>query len=66
MAANNNNSIWRDAYTTLDASIGYTWSRTTLTLRGRNLTDEFYATNGSTMLRLAEPRSVEVAIRHQF
>ena len=66
MAANNNNSIWRDAYTTLDASIGYTWGRTTLTLRGRNLTDEFYATNGSTMLRLAEPRSAEVAVRHQF
>jgi len=66
MAANTNNSIWRDAYTTVDASIGYTWGRTTLTLRGRNLTDEFYATNGSTLLRLAEPRSAEVSVRHTF
>lgn len=66
VAANTNNSIWRDAYTTVDASIGYTWGRTALTLRGRNLTDEFYATNGSTLLRLAEPRSAEVSVRHTF
>jgi len=66
IAANNNNSIWRDAYTTLDASIGYTWGATTITLRGRNLTDEFYATNGSTLRRLAEPRSAEFSVRRTF
>jgi iron complex outermembrane receptor protein len=66
IAANNHNSIWRDAYTTLDASAGYTWGRTSLTLRGRNLTDTFYATNGSTLLRLAEPRSFELTVRTQF
>jgi len=66
IAANNYNSIWRDAYTTLDGSIGYTWGETTLTLRGRNLTDEFYATNGSTLLRLAEPRSAELSLRRNF
>jgi len=66
MAANTNNSVWRDAYTTLDASVGYTWGRTSFTLRSRNLTDEFYATNGSTLLRLAEPRSAELSVRTRF
>lgn len=66
VAANTNNSIWRDAYTTLDASLGYTWGRTTLTLRGRNLTDQLYATNGSSLQRLSEPRSAELSVRHAF
>jgi iron complex outermembrane receptor protein len=65
-AANTNNSIWLDAYTTLDASVGYTYRRTTLTLRGRNLTNELYATNGSTLQLLSQPRSVEVALRQTF
>ena len=66
VAANTNNSIWRDAYTALDASLGYTWGRTTLTLRGRNLTDQLYATNGSSLQRLSEPRSAELSVRHAF
>jgi len=37
------NVIWQDSYILLDAQIGYTWKMLTLTLWGRNITDENYA-----------------------
>ncbi|MGC4071557.1 MAG: TonB-dependent receptor [Nibricoccus sp.] len=68
-AANNNNSLWSDSYTTLDAAIGYTHERWTLTLRGRNLLDQEYEefpTAVGAMVRLADPRNVEVSVKFAF
>lgn len=67
--ANNNNGIWLDSYTTIDASVGYRWDAVMLTLRGRNLTDEEYAewaSGGGLMQRLAEPRSAELGLAYRF
>jgi iron complex outermembrane receptor protein len=67
--ANNNNGIQMDAYTTLDASIGYRWEKLFVTLRGRNLTDEAYSdwANASGLVqRLAEPISGELEVRLKF
>lgn len=67
--ANNNNGIQLDPYTTVDASIGYAWPAFTLTLRGRNLTDETYvptASRGGLTQRLAEPRSAELSLHYHF
>lgn len=67
--ANNNNGIWLDAYTTVDAGLGYMWDAVTVTLRGRNLTDEEYAewaSGGGLMQRLAEPRSAEIGLSYRF
>lgn len=67
--ANNNNGIQLDAYTTVDASIGYRWPHVSATLWGRNLSDEQYAewaSGGGLMQRLAEPRSVELALKYAF
>jgi iron complex outermembrane receptor protein len=67
--ANNNNGIQMDAYTTLDASIGYRWEKLIVTLRGRNLTDEAYSdwANASGLVqRLAEPVSGELEVRVKF
>ncbi|MCF7760995.1 MAG: TonB-dependent receptor [Cephaloticoccus sp.] len=64
---NLNNSVVADGYTTLDAGVSYTLGRTSVTLRGRNLTDEVYEpVAGTTMRRLADPRSAELSIRTQF
>jgi outer membrane receptor for monomeric catechols len=64
---NNNNSVVADGYTTLDAGLSYTWQRAVFTLRGRNLTDaEYESVAGTTMRRLADPRSVEVSARYSF
>ncbi len=68
-AANNNNGIWSEAYTTLDAAAGYAWGNCTFTLRGRNLLDEAYEempAGGGAMRRLADPRSAEVSVRYTF
>ena len=68
-AANNNNSLWSDAYTTLDAAAGYAWGNCAFTLRGRNLLDEEYEempTAGGAMRRLADPRSTEISVRYTF
>lgn len=68
-AANNNNGIELDAYTTFDASIGYRWNGAEIVLRGRNLSDEEYsewAVGGGLMVKLADPRSVELGLRHSF
>lgn len=67
--ANNNNGIQLDAYTTVDASLGYRWRRASATLWGRNLTDEEYvewASGGGLMQRLADPRSVELSLKYAF
>lgn len=67
--ANNNNGIQLDAYTTLDASLTRRWTQLSVTLRGRNLTDQQYApaaASGGLMLRLADPRSVELGLEYAF
>ncbi len=64
---NNNNSVVADGYLTFDAGLSYTWRACTFTLRGRNLTDEVYEpVAGTTMRRLADPRSVEFSTRVSF
>lgn len=64
---NLNNSVVADGYTTLDAGVSCTFGRTSITLRGRNLTDEIYEpVAGTTMRRLADPRSAELSIRTTF
>lgn len=64
---NNNNSVVADGYVTLDAAATYTWGRWHLTLRGRNLLDEVYEpVAGTTMRRLADPRSAELSTRLSF
>jgi len=65
--ANNLNSVVAEAYTTLDLSVSQTWGRWHVTLRGRNLLDEEYeSVAGTTMRRLADPRSVELSTRVEF
>lgn len=67
--ANNNNGIQLDAYTTLDASIGYRWNNVSATLWGRNLTDAEYtewASGGGLMQRIADPRSYEISLKYSF
>ena len=64
---NNNNSVVAAGYSTVDAAISYTWRRAVFTLRGRNLTDaEYEPVAGTTMRRLADPRSAELSARYQF
>ncbi len=64
---NNNNSVVAEGYVTLDAAATYTWGRWHLTLRGRNLLDEEYeSVAGTTMRRLADPRSAELSTRVSF
>lgn len=64
---NLNNSVVAGGYTTLDAGLVGTFGRTSVTLRGRNLTDAVYEpVAGTTMRRLADPRSVEISVRTQF
>ncbi len=64
---NTNNSVVAEGYVTLDASATYTWRRWHFTLRGRNLLDEDYeAVAGTTMRRLADPRSAELSVRTAF
>lgn len=65
--ANNNNSVVADGYTTVDAGLSYTWHHAVFTLRGRNLTDaEYEPVAGTTMRRLADPRSLEFSTRLTF
>lgn len=68
-AANNNNSLWSDAYTAVDAAAAYAWRHWTLTLRGRNLLDrdyEDFPTANGAMRRLADPRHAEISVRFNF
>lgn len=56
-----------DGYTLLGASISWKIDRrSTLVLRGRNLTDEIYVASGSNQVRLGEPRAVELSLRSSF
>jgi iron complex outermembrane recepter protein len=67
--ANNNNGIQLDAYITIDAGLSYYWNQYTLTLRGRNLSDEVYApwaSAGGLTQRFADPRSVELSVHYRF
>jgi iron complex outermembrane receptor protein len=64
---NNHNSVVAEGYVTLDASATYTWRKWHFTLRGRNLLDEEYEPfAGTTMRRLADPRSAEFSTRVSF
>ena len=64
---NTNNSVVAAGYVTLDASASYQWGRWRLTARGRNLLDEEYEpVAGTTMRRLADPRSAELSVRVGF
>ncbi len=64
---NTNNSVVAEGYVTLDASASYTWHRWHITVRGRNLLDEDYeSVAGTTMRRLADPRSAELSVRTSF
>lgn len=64
------NSIHVDGHTTLDASVAWKLSAsTTLTLRGRNLTDAFYGEYSgypTTNIYLGAPRSFEVSLLTRF
>jgi iron complex outermembrane receptor protein len=64
---NNNNSVIAEGYVTLDVGATYTWKKWHFTLRGRNLLDEEYeASAGTTMRRLADPRTAEFSTRVSF
>lgn len=64
---NTNNSVVAEGYVTLDASATCTWRKWHFTVRGRNLLDEDYeAVAGTTMRRLADPRSAELSVRTSF
>ncbi len=64
---NTHNSVIADSYTTLDAAVAWTWRRWHFTVRGRNLLDEIYEpVAGTTMRRLADPRSAEFSTRVAF
>jgi iron complex outermembrane recepter protein len=64
------NTIHVDGHTTLDAAVAWTLSgATTLTLRGRNLTNAFYGEYSgypTTNVYLGAPRSVELSLRARF
>lgn len=63
------NVVKVNAFTTLDASIAWNASFGTFTLRGRNLTDTFYADwsgYASGLLFIGAPRSVEVSFTRRF
>ena len=65
----NANTVNVDGYTLLDAAIAWEAPFGTLTLRGRNLSDEFYADwsgYASGLVFVGEPRSFEVSLSHSF
>lgn len=58
-----------NAYTTFDAAVSWNASFGTLTLRGRNLTDKFYADwsgYASGLVFIGAPRSVELSFTRKF
>lgn len=64
---NTNNSVVAEGYVTLDTSATYTWKKWHFTLRGRNLLNEEYEPSaGTTMRRLADPRTAEFSTRVSF
>lgn len=61
------NTLRFSSYTLLGASLSWKVDRnSTLVLRGRNLTDEFYVASGSTQPRIGEPRALELSLRSTF
>jgi iron complex outermembrane receptor protein len=65
----NANTVKVNAFTTLDAAIAWRAPFGTLTLRGRNLTDEFYADwsgYAAGLVFVGAPRSVDVAFTRTF
>ena len=65
----NANAIRVKGYTSLDAAIGYRTSLGTLTLRGRNLTNEFYVDYtdvNPSQFQVAPPRSVDLTLTANF
>jgi iron complex outermembrane receptor protein len=63
------NVVKVNAFTTLDASIAWNASFGTVTLRGRNLTDAFYADwsgYASGLVFIGAPRSVELSFSRRF
>jgi iron complex outermembrane receptor protein len=64
------NTIHVDGHTTLDAAVAWRVAReTTLTLRGRNLTDAFYGEYSgypTTNIYIGAPRSVELSLTSKF
>lgn len=66
---NHANTIGDGGYTLLGASLGYRIGRrTSVVLRGRNLTDKVYAASitGTPMFFLGAPRSVDLTLRTTF
>lgn len=64
---NNHNTIIATGYVTVDAAAAWTWRRWHFTVRGRNLLDATYEpVAGTTMRRLADPRSAEFSTRMAF
>lgn len=66
---NNANDYRVDGHTTFDAALSYPFSFGTLTLRGRNLTDEFYANwsgYSATQVYIGAPRSVDLTLTSRF
>lgn len=65
----NANAIRVKGYTSLDAAIGYKLGFGTVTLRGRNLTNEFYADYtdvNPSQFQIAPPRSVDLTLTANF
>lgn len=65
----NANSVKVNAFTTFDASVAWRTKLGTLALRGRNLTDEFYADwsgYASGLVFVGAPRSVELSLSRRF
>lgn len=66
---NNANSIRVRGYTAFDAAVSWRFKSAELTLRGRNLTNVFYAdpaSPASNQLTLAPPRSVDLTLTKSF
>jgi iron complex outermembrane receptor protein len=65
----NANTIRARGYTTVDAAVGYKVSFGEITLRGRNLGDEFYVDYSdvsTTQFQVGAPRTVEIALLASF
>lgn len=65
----NANNVKVNAFTTFDASIAWRTKLGTLTLRGRNLTDKFYADwsgYASGLVFIGAPRSIEFSLTRSF
>lgn len=63
------NTVRVAGYTTLDAALGYRLKGATVTLRGRNLANRFYAYwsgYSATQVYVGAPRSVDVALTTRF